>query len=266
MAITALQSAATGMKAMDTQLDVLANNLANSSTTAFKASRVNFEDLFYEERRQPGALNTMGERTSTGLFVGLGAQESNTQFDFSVGSPESTGQPLDVAIGGPGFFRVQTHDGIGNGTAYTRAGNFMQNRDGNLVLGTRNGPVLDPPITLPEGYEGVTIQEDGTITVRVDGQDEEVGQVALYKFPNPHGLRPEGGNLYTITEASGDEITGNPLEPGFGGLIQNHLESSNVDPVNELIRMIRTQRAFELNSQTIRAADENLQVINRMRR
>ena len=122
------------------------------------------------------------------------------------------------------------------------------------------------PITLPEGYDGVTIQEDGTITVRVDGEDEEVGQIQLYKFPNPHGLRPEGGNLYTTTEASGEEISGYPLDPGFGGLIQSHLEASNVDPVNELIRMIRTQRAFELNSQTIRAADENLQVINRMRR
>lgn len=266
MAITALHSAATGMKAMDIQLDVLANNLANSNTWGFKSSRVNFEDLFYEARRQPGALNSLGERNSTGLFVGLGVRESNTQFDFTVGSPEATGQPLDVAIAGQGFFRVRTHEGIGGGIAYTRAGNFMQNRDGDLVLGTSSGPRIDPPINLPIGYELVTIREDGTVTVRIDGEDQEVGQLQLFKFPNPHGLSPEGGNLYTITAASGEEIAGNPSDAGFGVLIQNHLEASNVDPVKELVRMIRTQRTFELNSQTIRAADETLQVINRMRR
>ena len=265
MAITALHSAATGMKAMDTQLDVIANNLANASTTAFKSSRVNFEDLFYEERRQPGALNALGERSATGLFVGLGVRESNTQLDFRNGSPEATGRDLDLAILGHGFFKVASVDGIGGGEAYSRAGNFMVNEEGNLVLGTRNGPLLDPAITLPIGYESVTIQDDGRVTVLLDGEDQDVGQIQLVKFPNPHGLRQEGGNLYTRTPASGDEITGYPQDAGFGSLSQGNLEASNVDSVKELIAMIRTQRAFELNSQAIKAADETLQVVSTLR-
>lgn len=265
MAVTALHSAASGMKAMDTQLDVIANNLANSNTTGFKSQRVNFQDMFYEMRRQPGALNSLGQRTSTGLFVGLGTRVSNTQLDMQQGSPENTNRPLDLAISGTGFFRVQTYEGIGGGVAYTRAGNFVSDAEGNLVLGTADGPMLEPPITLPEGYQAVTITTDGRVNVIVDGVEEEVGQIELYRFPNPHGLKMEGGNLFTETEGSGAPIAGMPQEPGFGGLVQNFLESSNVDPVRELVSMIRTQRTFELNSQTIKAADENLQVINRLR-
>ncbi len=265
MAVTALHSAASGMRAMDTQLDVIANNLANSNTTGYKSNRVNFQDLFYEMRRQPGALNSLGQRSSTGLFVGLGTRVSNTQLDLKPGSLENTGKPLDLAISGEGFFRVQTYDGIGGGAAYSRAGNFLADSEGNLVLGTLDGPLMDPPITLPEGYEGVTITSDGRVNVTVEGVTEEVGQLQLYRFPNPHGLKMEGGNLFTETEASGAPIAGIPEEPGFGGIIQNFLEASNVDPVKELVSMIRTQRTFELNSQTIQAADENLQVINRLR-
>ena len=157
MTVTALHAAASGMRAMDTKLSVIANNLANSNTTAFKGSRVNFEDLFYEEHRQPGTLNSLGDRTSTGLFVGLGVRESNTQLDMQGGSLEPTGSDTDIAIRGQGFFRVRTFDGIGNGVAYTRDGNFIANNEGNLVLGTTDAPVLDPPITLPEGYEEITI-------------------------------------------------------------------------------------------------------------
>ncbi|MBN1763970.1 MAG: flagellar basal-body rod protein FlgG [Sedimentisphaerales bacterium] len=268
MAITALHSAATGMKAMDTQLDVIANNLANSNTHGFKSSRVNFEDLFYEEMRQPGSLNSQGLYSSTGLFVGLGVRVSNTQLNMETGSPENTGRPLDIAIQGEGFFRVQTPEGIGEGQAYTRAGNFIANQDGDLVLGTTAGPLLDPAITLPQGTDlnSVTIEQDGTITVMVDGVDQEIGQIQLFRFPNAHGLRQEGGNLYTETNASGSPIAGLPLDAGFGGLLQRHLEASNVDPVRELVQMIRTQRSFELNSQSIRAADENLQVVSRLRR
>ncbi|MCF7957285.1 MAG: flagellar basal-body rod protein FlgG [Phycisphaerae bacterium] len=266
MAIAALHSAATGMKAMDTQLDVIANNLANSNTSGFKGQRVNFEDLFYEERRQPGALNSMGERTSSGLFVGLGTRVSNTQLDFRNGSIENTGRELDVAIGGSGFFKVQTYDGVGEGEAYSRAGNFFTNVNGDMVLGTSDGPLLDPPINVPEGATGITVGTDGRVTVSVQGTDTEVGQIQLFKFPNPHGLRLEGSNLFTETEASGAAIQGNPRDPGFGQLYQNHLESSNVDPVRELIGMIRTQRSFEMNSQSIKAADEALQVIGRLLR
>ncbi|KPK77638.1 MAG: hypothetical protein AMJ79_02535 [Phycisphaerae bacterium SM23_30] len=268
MAITALQSAATGMRVMDTQLDVIAHNLANSHTKGFKASRVNFEDLFYEERQQPGAINSLGQRTSTGLFVGLGARVSNTQMDLRTGSLEETGNPLDIAIQGDGFFKVRTFEGIGNGEAYTRAGNFFTNNNGELVLGTLDGPLLEPSITVPEGTDlhSITITSDGVITVEVAGIQQELGQIELYKFPNAQGLRLVGGNLLVRTEASGTPTSGRPADPGYGILAQRYLESSNVDPVRELISMIRTQRNFELNSQTIRAADENLQVVSRLRR
>jgi len=268
MAITALHSAASGMKAMDTQLDVIANNLANSGTTGFKSSRVNFEDLFYEKRRQPGALNSLGQRTSTGLFVGLGTRVSNTQLDFRQGSSENTGRPLDLTILGEGFFKVQTFDGIGNGVAYTRAGNFINNADGDMVLGTSDGPLLDPAINFPTGanISSTSIFSDGRITVDVDGTATEVGQIELYKFPNPHGLSMAGGNLFVETEASGAALAGNPADIGFGSILQNFLESSNADPVKELIGMIRTQRNFEMNSQAIKAADENLQIISRLKR
>ncbi len=268
MAISAMSSAASGMKSMDTQLDVIGNNLANSGTHGFKASRVNFEDLYYEERRQPGALNNLGQATSTGLFVGLGSKVSNTQLDFSTGAFETTEQPLDMAIAGKGFFKVTTFDGIGQGIAYTRAGNFTVNNVGQLVLGTSNGPILDPPINIPNNadIESITILGDGRVTAQVDGTETEVGQIQLTRFPNPHGLRLEGGNLYTETEASGAPIDGNPTDDGLGEIKQRVLESSNVDSVRELIKMIRTQRHFELNSQVIRAADSTMQTIGQLAR
>ena len=265
MAIAALYSAATGMKVMDTQLDVIANNLANTHTNGFKSSRANFEDLFYEERRQPGALNSLGQVSSTGLFVGLGARVSNTQLNFGTGSFENTGRELDIAIAGQGFFKVTTFDGIGGGEGYTRAGNFIKDQEGNLVLGTANGPLLEPAINIPSEAQQITIQGDGTVSVMIGDTSQEVGTIQLFRFPNPHGLRMEGGNIFTETEASGAPAAGEPGDEGYGTLTQNFLESSNVDSVKELIRMIRTQRSFELNSQVIRAADESMQVVGRLR-
>lgn len=267
MAISGMHSAASGMKAMDTQLDVIANNLANASTTGFKSSRVNFEDLFYEERRQPGALNSLGQRSSTGLFVGLGTRVANTQLDLKNGAMENTGRSLDVAISGEGFFKVQSFDGIGSGEAYTRAGNFLRDSDGNLVLGTADGPILDGGITLPAGTDiaTVTITGDGQVSGMVDGTYTEFGQIPLYKFPNPHGLRMEGGNLFTQTEASGAPISGYAADAGFGSLTQGFLEASNVDSVKELISMIRTQRTFEMNSQTIKTVDQMMQVVSHLK-
>jgi flagellar basal-body rod protein FlgG len=265
MAITALHSAASGMKAMDTQLDIIANNLANSSTTGFKAQRANFEDLFYEARRQPGSLNSLGQRTSSGLFVGLGTRLSNTQFDMTNGSPEQTSSETDIAISGPGFFKVKTFDSIGKGEAYTRDGNFHRNEQGQLVLGTSDGPLLDPTITISQDATEVTITSDGVVSEMVNGATSEIGQIQLYRFANPQGMRLEGGNLLTETEASGPPIAGNPRDVGFGGLIQKALETSNVDPVKELVSMIRAQRSFELNSQSIQASNENLQVVSRLR-
>ena len=256
------------MQAMDTQLDVIANNLANSSTKGFKGSRVNFEDLFYEERQQPGAINSLGQRTSSGLFVGLGSRVSNTQMDMKTGFMEQTGRPLDIAIAGEGFFKVRTFEGIGKGEAYTRSGNFTTNNEGRLVLSTLNGPVLDPEVTIPQGADptSITITADGIITANVDNKLQELGKIELFKFPNPQGLRMAGGNLFVETEASGSPLNGNPANAGFGSLSQGFLEGSNVDPVKELINMIRTQRNFEMNSQTIKAADSNLQVVSNLRR
>ncbi len=266
MAITALHSAATGMQAMDTKLDVIANNIANTGTTGFKGSRVNFEDLFYEVRRQPGSLNSLGQITSTGLFVGLGTRVSSSQLDMRTGSPEETGRELDIMIQGEGFFKVQSFDSIGNGEAYTRDGRFIADRDGNLVMATTDGFYMQPQITLPVDYSDVTIQSDGRVMAVVDGVEQEVGQISIYKFPNPHGLSQEGGNLLTETEASGPAVEGFPRDPGFGGLLQGFLEASNVDPVKELVGLIRTQRNFELNSQTIQAANEVMQTVGRLGR
>ena len=265
MGLTALQSAATGMKAMDTQLDVIANNIANTNTTGFKAQRANFEDLMYDERRQPGTLNSLGQYSATGLYLGLGAQVSNTQLDFTQGSLEDTGSDYDIAIEGQGFFKVQTFDGIGSGEAYTRAGNFLPNVDGDLVLGTTDGPYLEPRINVPEGTSDVTITTDGTVTALVDGQEQQIGQIQIFKFPNPNGLKLEGGNLYSETVGSGTPTQGNPQDTGYGGLIQGYLEYSNVDSVKELVKMIKTQRNFEMNSQSIKAADDTLQTVAALR-
>ncbi len=266
MALTALNAAATGMRAMDTQLDVIANNLANAGTVGFKSQRVNFEDLFYEERRQPGALNSLGQRTATGLFVGLGVRVSNTQMDLRNGPMEDTGQALDVAISGEGYFKVTTFDGIGEGEAYTRAGNFTVNDEGELILGTVNGPMLDGGITIDPNADKttITITGDGMVKGLVDGVETEFGQIPLYRFPNAHGLRLAGGNLLVESEASGAAEEGYPGDPGFGTLVQRYLEASNVDTVKELVNMIRTQRTFELNSQSIQAADETMQVVSRL--
>lgn len=265
MAMTALQSAATGMKAMDTQLDVIANNIANTNTTGFKAQRANFEDLMYDERRQPGTLNSLGQYSSTGLYLGLGAKVSNTQLDFTQGSLEDTGSEYDLAIEGQGFFKVQTFDGIGSGEAFTRAGNFLPNVDGDLVLGTTDGPYLEPRINIPTGTSSVTITTDGTVTALVDGVEQQVGQIQIFKFPNPNGLKMEGGNLYTETVGSGTAVQGNPQDIGFGGLVQGYLEYSNVDSVKELVKMIKTQRNFEMNSQSIKAADSTLKTVAALR-
>lgn len=268
MAITALYSAATGMRAMSTQIDVTANNLANVETTAFKSSRVNFEDLMYLTLKQPGTTNAAGQVSPSGIFVGLGVKIANTQLNLAQGSLERTDRPLDVGIQGPGFFRVQILDTIGDGTAYTRNGNFFVNRDGELVLGVKDGPRVIPPITLPTDSTEIQISLDGTVSVLRAGQTSPtvVGQLQLYQFVNPNGLNILGGTLYQETDASGPPIQSDPGDNGTGEILQGYLESSNVDPVKELVTLIKTQRAFELNSQTIQTADAALQTVANLRR
>jgi flagellar basal-body rod protein FlgG len=247
---------------------VVANNLANAETTAFKASRVNFEDLMYLTLREPGASNAAGEISPAGTYVGLGVRISNAQLDLEQGSLERTDRPLDVGIEGSGFFKVRVLDTLGDGTAYTRNGNFFVNNEGELVLGMGDGYKLIPPISIPPDATSISISQDGNIQViRASQQNAtNVGQLRLSTFVNPQGLKLLGGSLYQQTEASGDPIEGNPGENGTGVILQGFLEASNVDPVKELVTLIKTQRAFELNSQSIQTADQALQTVGNLRR
>jgi flagellar basal-body rod protein FlgG len=268
MAITALNSAATGLRALSTRIDVIANNLANAETTAFKRSRTNFEDLMYVTLKQPGSQNSSGEISPTGIFVGLGTKLSNTTVDTSQGSMESTDAPLDVAIAGEGFFMVKTIPSVGDGVAYTRAGNFVQNKDGDLVLNIGDGYRLIPPINIPRGSNDITITPDGNVSYKRPGQINSTiaGQIQIAQFTNPQGLKLLGGSLYVETEASGPPIESTPGDDGSGNTQQGYLEGSNVDPVKELVTLIKTQRSFELNSQSIQTADQALQTIGNLRR
>ncbi len=268
MAITALHSAASGMKAQDTKLDVVANNLANVNTVGFKRSRVNFEDLLYQVRREPGTPNADDEPVPHGILVGLGALVSGTQLNFQQGAMDPTDRPLDIAIDGPGFFQVTTIQDGERTIAYTRAGNFTINAEGNIVLGNTEGSLMEPTVTVPDEFSSISIGRDGEVQVVQPGSStpSTVGQIELARFINPEGLKQVGRNLYVETNASGPPITGNPQEQGLGAVQSGVLESSNVDPVRELIDLIQTQRAFELNSQAIQSADQALQVVSNLRR
>jgi flagellar basal-body rod protein FlgG len=267
MAITALQSAATGLSALNTQLDVIANNLANVNTNGFKSSRVNFQDLLYVEKAQPGVENSNGDKRPTGLYVGLGVKASGTQLNFEAGSTVVTNNQYDLAIEGLGFFKVKVDDSLG-GSGYTRAGNFTINRDGELVLANDQGRRLDPPVTIPANAIAVSIDSSGEVFAEVPGQSElaSVGQITLAAFVNPTGLKQIGENLFAESPASGPPIEGKPSEEQFGRLKQGQLEGSNVDPTRELVEMIKTQRAYEMNSNSIRAADEALRTIAQLNR
>jgi flagellar basal-body rod protein FlgG len=270
MAITALNSAATGLRALSTKIDVTANNLANAETTAFKRSRVNFEDLMYLMLKQPGTTNNNGDSSPAGIFVGLGTRISNTQIDTETGPLESTNRQLDVAISGSGFMPVKILSTVGNGIGYTRNGNFFRNKDGDLVVNINDGYQLIPPINIPPDVpeENVSIGNDGKVEYIRPGTSTKTlaGQIQLANFPNPQGLKLLGGSVYQETEASGVALTGNPGDNGTGTILSTFLEGSNVDPVKELVGLIKTQRAFELNSQSIQTADQALQTIGNLRR
>jgi flagellar basal-body rod protein FlgG len=269
MAIAALNSAATGLKALSTRIDVISNNLANAETTGFKASRVNFEDLMYITLRQPGATNAAAEVSPSGIEIGLGTKISNTQLDLTVGSPDMTGRQLDVALQGQGFFKIKVIPSINNGEAYTRNGNFTINSNGELVVNIGDGYKLIPPITFPKTATDVSISPDGTVsylTSTSGSAKQKAGQIQLANFTNPYGLEMMGGSIYVPTDSSGPAVLGNPGDNGTGNLLQGFLEGSNVDPVKELVTLIKTQRSFELNSQSIQTADQALQTIDNLRR
>jgi flagellar basal-body rod protein FlgG len=266
MSVQTLYTAATGMQALETKLDVVANNLANVNTTGFKKGRANFEDLFYRHQVMPGAEVGTSGMSATGTSIGLGARVSSVQTDFTQGAFKTTNGPLDVAIEGNGFFMVRDTDGE---TVYTRTGNFSRNAEGSLVLGSAGaGRTLEPAITIPDDTIKVSIQQDGRVMVTQPGNTaaSEVGQIQLAVFPNPEGLLKKGENLYQETDASGTATEGTPGDTGIGVLKQNALEASNVEPVEELIDLITTQRAFELNSQAVQAGDQILQLVSNLRR
>ena len=251
----------TGMEAQQTQLDHISNNLANSGTNGYKRSHAVFEDLMYQTLRQSGANSSEQTQLPTGLQVGLGTRAVATSRQFSQGGLQQTTNPLDVAVKGQGFFQIQMPDGS---TAYTRDGSFKKSPQGQIV--TNNGYVLQPGIVVPAQAQSVTIGGDGTVTVTLPGQSgaQTIGQIQLANFANPAGLDPKGQNLFAETSASGTPTSGAPQSNGLGSLAQGFVETSNVNVVEELVSMIQTQRAYELNSKAIQTSDQMLQRLTQL--
>ena len=251
----ALWIAKTGLDAQQTQMAVVTNNLANVNTTGFKRGRAVFADLLYQTVRQPGAQSSQDSQLPSGLMLGTGVRSVATEKLFTQGNIVQTGNQLDLAVNGRGFFQILLPDGT---RAYSRDGSFQLSANGELV--NSNGYALDPGITIPEQTQSVTIGADGTVSVLVSGESSptEVGQLQLADFINPAGLQPMGENLFLETAASGDPQAATPGEDGVGTLVQGSLESSNVNVVEELVNMIETQRAYEMNSKAIATTDEML--------
>lgn len=268
MAIISLHSAASALSALNTSLDVTANNLANVNTPGFKPSRTNFEDLLYQERMQPGIENAHGDNRPIGLYVGLGVKVTGTQTEFKQGAPIQTDRPLDMMIQNDNsFFKIESPDSPG-GYAYTRAGSFTRNKDGQVVLANNIGQKLIPEVTIPDDATGVTIDQTGNVsyTNATSTEPVQLTRIQVSNFINPSGLKSIGGNLFEETGASGPAQDGDPGTENFGSILQNFVEASAVDPTKELIDLIKTQRAFEMNSNTIRTADATLQTVAQLKR
>jgi flagellar basal-body rod protein FlgG len=259
MTNAALHVARTGLDAQSARMRVIANNLANVNTTGFKRDRAEFETLAYQTMVAPGAPSSASSLYATGVSLGSGVQMTGTARISSQGALSSTDNPLDLAIEGDGFFQVALPDGR---TAYSRAGNFNLSADGQIVTGA--GLVLQPQIQVPEGAQSLTIGSDGTVSAILPGQAEatQLGQIELARFVNPSGLQAQGDNLYTETAASGAPQVGAAAAEGRGTIRQGMLEASNVNVVQELVDMIETQRAYEVNSKMISATDEMLRNAN----
>lgn len=260
----ALYSAASGMSAQQMTVDNIANNLANANTVGFKRRRSNFEDLLYQTMSQPGAAASANTTLPVGLQLGLGTRAVSNEIILTQGNLTQTGNPLDVTIQGRGFFQIRTQNGE---LAYSRAGSFKTDRDGNLVTAT--GDVLEPQIRIPADALTVTIAQDGTVSYTQPGRNEaqQAGQIQLATFQNPAGLNSLGRGLYQPTEASGDPVVGTPGgQEGLGSLLQNHLEQSNVNVVEEFVDLIVSQRAYEANSKVVKAADDMSSQANNLSR
>jgi len=262
--IRALYSAASGMEAQQLNLDNVAHNIANANTTGFKTRRVQFQDLLYQNLVQPGAAAGQQTVVPTGLQLGLGTRAASNEIVFTQGNFTATNNPLDLVIQGRGFFQIRLASGD---LAYSRAGSFHLDRDGNLV--TSDGDPLEPAITVPPDALSITISADGTVSFTQPGQTAAQlgGQIQLASFQNPAGLTSLGRNLYQPTDASGDAIIGVPGgQEGLGNLLQGYLEDSNVSVVQEFINLIAAQRAYEANSKVVQAADEMYQQVNNLTR
>ncbi len=258
----ALNTAATGMKAQQTNMDVIANNLANVSTMGFKKARAEFEDLLYENVKEPGSATGANSISPTGVQVGLGAKTSAVEKDFTQGSTKVTNAPFDVEVNGSGFFPVMQQNGQ---VAYTRDGAFKKGPDGRLQ--DKNGNLLQPEITIPGNAQGVEIGQTGVVQVIFQDSmaPQNVGQLQLVSFVNPAGLKSVGGNLFVPSPSSGVPQQGIPGQNGLGTISQGQLETSNVNIVDEMVNMITAQRSYETNSKVVQASDQMLQSTNNLR-
>jgi flagellar basal-body rod protein FlgG len=262
--IRALYSAASGMTAQQLNVDNIAHNLANANTVGYKVRRAQFQDLLYQDLVTPGASAGQQTVVPTGLQLGLGTRAASNEIIFTQGNFVSTENPLDLVIQGRGFFQVRVPSGE---LAYTRAGSFHLDRDGNFV--TSDGDPVEPQITIPPDAQAISIATDGTVSYSQPGQTaaQLAGQIQLTNFQNPAGLNSIGRNLYLPTDASGDPTVGNPGgQEGLGTLLQGYLEQSNVSVVEEFINLIVSQRAYEANSKVVKAADDMYQQINNLTR
>ena len=255
---SSLWVAKTGLDAQQTRMDVISNNLANANTTGYKSARASFQDLVYQNLRQPGGQTTEQTQAPSGLMLGTGVRVAGSEKLFTQGNIEQTGNSLDVAIQGRGFLQVTMPDGS---IAYTRDGSLHMDQNGQLV--TANGYAVDPAVSVPANAQSITIGSDGTISVSVPGQaaTQQIGTVQLADFINPAGLQPNGDNLYLETASSGSPQIGQPGLNGLGTLAQGALESSNVNVVEQMVNMIETQRTYEMNSKAVSAADSMLQFL-----
>ena len=256
--LPALWVAKTGLAAQDTNLTTISNNLANVSTTGFKRDRAEFQDLLYQIKRQPGAQSTQDSELPSGLQVGTGVRIVGTQKIFTEGSLQTTEQPLDMAVNGRGFFQVLLPDGT---TSYTRDGTFHLDSNGQIV--NASGFALEPAIVIPNDAQTFTVGRDGTVSITVAGNPaaQVIGNLQTADFINPAGLQATGNNLFLETAASGAPQIGTPGLNGFGTTLQSTLETSNVSTVEEMVNMITTQRAYEMNSKVISTADQMLSFV-----
>ncbi len=261
--IKAMRTAASGMSAQQMNVDTIANNLSNVNTTGFKRTKIEFQDVLYQNIKRAGTASAVGAQVPVGLSIGYGTRAAATSRQFTTGDLQLTGNPLDLAISGDGFFQIQHPDGS---TVYTRDGALKISGDGRVV--NSDGFYLLPEVTIPDGSVSISVGTDGVMEVLLSGQNDpqQVGQIELARFINPAGLTALGRNLYQITPASGAPITDIPTQNGLGQLDQGYLEGSNVTVVDEMVNMIVAQRAYEMNAKAIQTADDMSATANNIKR